>query len=247
VDGPVAHNAQWGPLGQALLDYHRGFTEARITVHTDLWHDESTPVEEFYRPEDQPLPEVDTVALDNCRGRTLDFGAGAGRHALELQKRGHEVTAVDIAHDAVAVCRDRGVKDVRCGHLASVTGERFETIVLLMHGIGLVGTLDRLAGFLQSLRGHLDDDGEVIFDSADLGLVIPEYFDDGLERWRSGRPYPGEIEYRLTYGELLGDPYPWLFVDPITLADHSRKAGFSTEVIARGERGAFLARLRRLK
>lgn len=243
MDGPVVRNAQWGPLGRALLDYHRGFTDARITVHTDLWHDESTPVEEFYRPQDQPLPEIEVVALDSCRGRVLDLGAGAGRHALELQKRGHEVTALDIAPDAVSVSRERGVKDVRCGDLKSVAGERFDTIVLLMHGIGLVGTLERLAAFLHSIQSHLEEDGQIIFDSADLGLVIPEYFDEGLDRWRSGGPYPGEIEYRLTYGELQGDPYPWLFIDPITLAERAKGTGFSTQVIARGKRGAFLSRL----
>ena len=36
--------ARWGPLGRALLDFHEGATDARIIVHTDLWHDEITPV-----------------------------------------------------------------------------------------------------------------------------------------------------------------------------------------------------------
>jgi SAM-dependent methyltransferase len=239
------HRACWGPLGRALLDFHHGATAARITVHTDLWQDEVTPVDEFYRPDDKPLAELEKTALELCRGRTLDLGAGAGRHALELQQRGFQVTAVDVSPEAVEVMRERGVADPQCGGLERVAGIRFDTVVLLMHGIGLVGTLQGLAHFLDDARHLLEEDGQMIFDSADLGLVIPEQFDDGLDEWRVGGIYPGEVEYRLSYEDLEGDPYPWLFVDPITLASYAETAGFQAEVVLRGERGSYLARLSR--
>ncbi len=239
------HGKHWGPLGRALLDFHRGATAARIIVHSDLWIDEPTPVEEFYRPDDQPLPELERTALSLCRGRILDLGAGAGRHALELQGRGLEVTAIDVAPEAVEVMRSRGVADPRCGDFAAVTGERFDTIVLLMHGIGLVGTLSGLADFFNLAQSHLEEDGRIIFDSANLGIVMPEQFEEGLDDWRAGGLYPGEVEYRLTYEDLEGEPYPWLFVDPVTLADRARAAGLRSQVVARGARGSFLARVSR--
>jgi SAM-dependent methyltransferase len=238
-----AHGDRWGPLGRALLDFHRGATTARIIVHTDIWIDEPTPVEEFYRPDDQPLPELERTALGLCRGRTLDFGAGAGRHALELQHRGLEVTAVDVAPEAVEVMRERGVIDARCGDFAAVKGERFDTILLLMHGIGLVGTLEGLGRFFGDAKDHLEKSGRILFDSADLGVVMPEQFDEGLEDWRAGGLYPGEVEYRLTYKKFEGEPYPWLFVDPVALADRARAAGLRSQVVARGTRGSFLARV----
>jgi SAM-dependent methyltransferase len=240
-----AHGARWRPLGRALLDYHRGATTARITVQTDLWDDEATPVEDFYRPDEQPLPRLEKIALDLCRGRTLDLGAGAGRHALELQRRGLEVTAVDVLPEAVEVMRERGVADARRGGLAELAGERFDTIILLMHGIGLVGTLGELARFLGQIPGHLTKNGQIIFDSADLGLVIPEQFDEGLDQWRAGGIYPGEVEYRLSYEGFEGAPYPWLFIDPVTLADRAEAADLRLEMVARAERGSYLARLRR--
>jgi SAM-dependent methyltransferase len=234
---------RWGPLGRALLDFHRGTTLARLVVHTDIWIDEPTPIEEFYRPDDQPLPELENTALNLCRGRTLDYGAGAGRHALELQRRGLEVTAIDVASEAVQVMRERGVADARCGDFTALQGERFDSILLLMHGIGLVGSLEGLAEFFDHANDLLEENGRVIFDSADLGIVIPEQFDEGLAEWRAGGLYPGEVEYRLTYGDLEGEPYPWLFVDPVTLADRARLAGFRSEMVARGPRGSFLARV----
>ena len=212
-------------------------------VHTDIWVDEPTPVEEFYRPDNQPLPELERIALGFCRGRTLDFGAGAGRHALELQRRGLEVTAIDVAPEAVEVMRERGVTDARCGDFSAVAEERFDTILLLMHGIGLVGTLEGLSQFFDHAQNHLEENGRIIFDSADLGIVMPEQFDEGLDDWRSGGLYPGEVEYRLTYKDLEGEPYPWLFVDPVTLADRARAACLRSQVVARGGRGSFLARI----
>ena len=241
----ITDASAWRPLGRAILDYHRGATTARITVHTDLWHDEVTQVEEFYRPDEHPLPELEKTALDLCRGRTLDLGAGAGRHALELQRRGLEVTAVDVSPEAVEVMRERGVTDVRCGRIDDLTGERFDTVLLLMHGIGLVGTLGGLVHFLKQARDHLERGGQIIFDSADLGLVMPEQFDHGLDEWRSGGIYPGEVEYRLSYENLEGEPYPWLFIDPLALADRAEAAGLRLEIVARADRGSYLARLQR--
>jgi SAM-dependent methyltransferase len=236
-------SAHWGPLGRALLDYHRGATSARITVHTDLWQTEVNLIEEYYRPDDQPLPGLEITALGLCSGQTLDFGAGAGRHALELQRCGLQVTAVDVSPEAVEVMRSRGVVDARCGGLEAVAGDRFDTIILLMHGIGLVGTLEGLSAFLSNAHMHLRESGQIIFDSADLRIVMPAQFHDGLEEWRNGGPYPGEVEYRLSYGEFEGEPYPWLFVDPVTLAEKARIAGLELEIVARGARGSYLVKL----
>lgn len=243
LTGTSSYVERWGPLGRALRDFHRGVTSARIMVHTDLWVDEPTPVEEFYRPDDHPLPEIERTALGLCRGRTLDFGAGAGRHSLELQRRGLEVTAIDVTPEAVDVMHERGVTDARCGDFATVKEELFDTIVLLMHGIGLVGTLEGLSSFFKEAQSHLDDGGQIIFDSADLGIVMPEQFDAGLAEWRSGGLYPGEVEYRLTYKDSEGQPYPWLFVDPVTLANIARESNLLSQVVARGDRGTFLARI----
>ena len=51
--------AGWRPLGEALLDYHNGNTEARIIIASELWEDEPTPVSVFYRPTDDPLPDLE--------------------------------------------------------------------------------------------------------------------------------------------------------------------------------------------
>lgn len=236
---------RWAPLGRALRDYQRGDTGARFVVHSDLWDSEITLVEEYYRPRHQRLSEIELRALALCRGRVLDLGAGAGRHALELQERGHEVTAVDVSPEAVEVMRRRGVRDARCGDLTAVANECFDTLLLMMHGIGLAGTLDGLTVFLEAARQVLRADGQILCDSADLALVLPPP-DHPPDRSAAGVPrYSGEVEFRLSYGDLEGRPYPWLFVDPRTLEAFAAAGGFDFELGAMGGRGAYLARLLR--
>ncbi len=236
-----ADTARWAPLGRALIDYHRGAEHSSFIVHSDLWNDEPTPVEDYYRPDHIPIPDLELKALSLCRGRVLDLGAGAGRHALELQMRGHEVTAVDVSRDAVEVMRERGVHDARCGDLDAVDGECFDTILLLMHGIGLVGTISGLADFLVRARNILNADGRIVCDSADLTVILPSLVDteEQLDSWPAA--YPGEVEFRLTYGELDGQPYPWLFVDPRTLEHFATSSGYEFAMVARGRQGAFVA------
>lgn len=238
---PGVAAAAWDPLGRALLDYHSGATLAQIVVHSDLWQDEPTPVAEFYRPEGQALPEIEVRALGLCRGRVLDLGAGAGRHALDLQRQGLEVVALDVAREAVQVMRERGVLDARCGDLDTVADDRFDTLLMLMHGIGLVGNLPGLAHFFEHALRRLTEDGQILCDSADLELVMNR--EDGelaVERGDNDR-YLGEVEFRLSYGRFRGEPYPWLFVDPRTLSRVAEAAGLRSEVVARGTRGAYLA------
>ena len=235
----------WAPLGKALLAYHRGAKTAEFTVHSDLWADEITAVEEYYRPDHMDLPELELRALTLCSGRVLDVGAGAGRHALELQRRGLPVTTLDILPDAVRIMKERGVRDARCGGLAVVENEKFDTILLLMHGIGVVGSLNGLIEFFDVAGEVLNRSGQIVCDSADLAAVMPALLDEPVFSENRGGPYYGEVEFRLSYKDAVGEPYPWLFVDFETLSRHGRDAGFDCRIEARGARAAYLARLRR--
>jgi len=234
----------WAPLGAALLDYHRGEHDAEIIVTSDLWEDEPTPVAAYYRPIDDPLPELDRRALECCRGRILDLGAGAGRHALELQRSGHEVIAIDLLPEAVEIMADRGVADARCGDIEVVEGERFDTVVMLMHGLGIVGTVHGLGLLFERLPTLLGPGGTLVCDSADLAAVLREESPDLLEELLSPKRYLGEVEFGLRYRKKEGPRYPWLFIDPETLEIIANAAGLEVEIAHRGRRGDYFAVLR---
>jgi len=233
--------ASWAPLGTALLDYHHGVTDAVLVVESDLWEDEPTPVEAFYRPGGFELPPLEREALSLCRGRVLDLGAGAGRHALELQAAGCEVVALDPLEDAVEIMRDRGVADPRRGDLRSVAGERFDTVLMLMNGLGIVGDLHGLGLLLEALPGVLSPGGRLVCDSADLAAVLRDESPEVLDGLTGRDRYLGEVEFSLRYRSMVGRPYPWLFVDPESLVIMAEAAGFDAAIAARGDRRSYLA------
>ena len=188
--------------------------------------------------------------MDLCRGRVLDAGAGAGCHALVLQELGLLVCAVDIAPEAVEIMRRRGVRDARCADLFRFQGGPFDTILMMMNGIGVVGTLAGLDRFLGDLPRLLAPEGQVLFDSYDprpevaVGVESPGSGPPGAEVGASGR-YPGEMRFQLEYEGRRGPTLGWLFVDPETLAARADRAGWRCEVIWREEEGHYLARLTR--
>ncbi len=230
----AASPPSWAPHGAALRDFLAGDLDAEVIVRAEDGEEDRTPARVFFRGPEE-FSALDEAALDLCRGRVLDVGAGAGCHSLVLQARGLVVGALDVSTDAVEVMRRRGVRDVRCGNVFSFSGERFDTLLILMNGIGLVGTLDGLDRFLRDVPRLLAEGGQILLDSFDPGPADPE------------RPqaYPGEMRFQLEYRGLRGVFYDFVFLDFETLRRHAECAGWNCESIWQEEEGHYLARLTR--
>jgi SAM-dependent methyltransferase len=222
----------WAPHGAALRDFLAGDLSAEVVVRAEDGEEERTPARVFFR-EPGEFSALDAAALDLCRGRVLDVGAGAGCHSLVLQARRMSVTALDVSPEAVEVMKRRGVRDVRCGDVFSFTGERFDTLLILMNGIGLVGTLDGLDRFLRDVPRLLADGGQILLDSFDPGPADPE----------PPRAYAGEMRFQLEYGGVRGAFYDFLFLDFARLHRHAERAGWQCESIWQEDEGHYLARL----
>ena len=234
----------WDLIGRALKDFN--FLKdpgISLKVHSNCSGTEILPAEVFFRDE-SGLPELERYALDLCQGRVLDVGAGAGCHSLILQGRGIQVTAADISHDAVKVMEERGLSHVIEVDVNSwETGDKFDTILMLMNGIGLVGDLDGLNSFLNHVKAMITPGGQLLLDSTDFTL-FPEFMNTwGAAQLRQGR-YFGEVEYRIEYQGLVSEAYSWLFVDYKTLIDYAHEAGWFCQIIFE-EEGQYLARLTR--
>jgi SAM-dependent methyltransferase len=238
--------APWSPHGQALLDYFHGDHSAQVVVHEEGGEAERVPIRVFFRgPSD--FSALEEAAVDLCRGQVLDAGAGTGCHALVLQELGLSVCAIDIAPEAVEIMRRRGVRDARCADLFRFRGGPFDTILMMMNGIGVVGTLAGLDRFLGDVPRLLAPGGQLLCDSYD-----PRPEDDGSRgsslsgagQGTSG-PYLGEMRFQLEYKGRRGPTLGWLFLDPETLARHAEDTGWRCELIWQEEEGHYLARLTR--
>jgi cyclopropane fatty-acyl-phospholipid synthase-like methyltransferase len=225
-------------LAEALAAYHGGDLQATLLVRTDLGEPESMPVSLFFRT-DTDLRGADRIALGLARGRVLDGGAGVGSMALLAQESGLDVTAAEIIPEAVQIMEERGVHDPRLVSLADLPQDRsYDTILLLMNGAALAGTLGSFPRFLRQLDGLLAPGGQVLMDSTDL--------EPADEKGVDGR-YPGEVHFQMQFKEVKGAPFPQLFLDPSTLARLAASVGWEAEVVWAGEDGEYLARITRLQ
>jgi len=228
--------AAWLPHGEALRDYLAGESAAAVTVHGEAGDADVIPAALFFRGPEE-FSALDAAALELCRGRVLDVGAGAGCHALALQAQGLAVTAIDLVPEAVEVMRRRGVTDVRRTDLAGLEAPPFDTILLMMNGIGMAERVAGLRGFLEAIRRHTRPDGQLLLDSFDPRTEAEAAVETaGLEG------FPGELRFHLEYRGRRGPWYNWLFVDFGTLARQAAGAGWDGETVWQEEDGHYLAR-----
>ena len=178
LDGRVAIemdevNRKMDPMGRAIADYHKTGTADKLRVFSPMFEEDEIPLQTLFRKYED-MPEIERMALDLANGKTLDVGAGSGCHSLVLQEKGIDVTAIDISPLAVETMKDRGVLKVIEQDFYTLEGQQYDTILMLMNGIGIVGTLDRLPGFFQVLDKVLAPGGQVLCDSSDISYVFED-------------------------------------------------------------------------
>jgi SAM-dependent methyltransferase len=224
--------------GQALLEFFQG-TEKELNLHTSYGTVEEMPIEIFFRePED--FTPAENMALKICKGKILDIGAGAGSLSLFLQNSGCDVTALDTSPLAVEVMKIRGLKNVICSDIYELKDTKFDTLLLMMNGIGLAGDLKGLEILLNHLKKLLSAEGQIIFDSSDIAYLYEEH---PLPKSK----YYGEISYQYEFGGVKDEKFNWLYIDQKLMQQYAEKAGFKMQVIDVDEYDQYLAVLKLLK
>jgi SAM-dependent methyltransferase len=223
-------------LGIALHDYYFGKKQGKLWIINQYGPKEEMPVAMYFRQYSN-MPELEQTALQQCKGSVLDIGAGAGSHALWLQQKGHAVTAMDISAKAVEVMQHRGVINALNKNIFDYQDAQFDTLLLLMNGIGLANTITGLQRFLQHARQLLLPGGQVLFDSSDVDYIY------------EGKPLPkqyyyGEIAYRYQYKKLKTDWFTWLYIDKKQLKQMAVAEGYTVKFLEEDEYGQYLMRLK---
>lgn len=213
--------------GQAMIDYLNGEKDAYCLLRRDDGI-AYPPIyaERFFYPEG--LPELDKLAVERCRGRVIDIGAGAGSHSLAIQERDIKVTSVDISAKAVRVMRERGCKDARVGDVFDSYDELFDTVFVILN-IGIVRNLDGLVRFLKHLDYLMTADGQLITDSIDPRNSEDESYRKYTQNKIANGCYLGERTLRFEYRDEISDWFEWIHIDPETLESYVEKAGYTIE------------------
>lgn len=229
------------PFGQAIKEFYTTGTAADIVVHSNYTENESIPVAYLFRNEKE-MPELEKVALKKCKGKILDVGAAAGCHSLLLQRKGYDVTALEISKLAVEVMKKKGITNVEHKDIFQYKNEKYDTILLLMNGAGIGKTVDGLKELLLHLKTLLTEGGQILMDSSDIKYLFEE--EDG-SMWVdiNNKSYYGEMVYDVHYKEMQSR-FNWLFIDFQRLSVIARKSGLRCKLIARGEHHDYLAQLK---
>jgi SAM-dependent methyltransferase len=224
-------------FGIAALDYLKGEKDAILKVNVNVAEEDTLPVSYFFRTY-RKMPHLERIALANCRGKVLDVGAGTGVHALYLQRKGFEVNAIDSSPGMVEAMEKRGVKMASCSDFFDFETQGFDSILLLMNGIGLAGTLNGLQPLLIHAKSLLNPGGMILVESTNILYVYEQ--EDGSYRIPLNSNYFGETTISLTYKNLKSNPMKWLYVDPDTLALAADKTGFGMEIMYQGKSNNYL-------
>ena len=203
------------PMGRAIADYCKNKKADRLRVFSPMFEEDEIPLTTLFRNYES-MPEIERKALDLTKGRVLDVGAGAGCHSLVLQEKGMDVTAIDISPLSVETMKKRGVKKVLEQDFFTLEGQ-YDTILMLMNGIGIVGTLERLPEFFKQLDKILAPGGQVLCDSSDISYVFED--EEGMIDIPNEMNYYGEHSFQMQYKDTIGEPFNWLYIDADTLKE----------------------------
>ena len=209
------------PIGVAILDYHKNQQPTDIVVCSEICEDDIIPLEVLFRTYEE-MPELEKLALSKAQGKILDVGAGAGFHALHLQKEGKDVQTIDISAGAVEFMKSQGL-NARQIDLFDLKDEKFDTINMLMNGIGIAGTLANLEKTLTHLKTLLNPGGKIYCDSSDIRYL---YEDEEGALWVDlNTEYYGNFRFQMKFNNEVGPWFDWLYVDFDTLFQAAKKVG----------------------
>ena len=226
--GPIPGDA----FGEALLDALGG-GEGMHVLERDDGRVETMDSAAYFSPPDA-WPETPLGWADEVGGRILDVGAGAGRHSLFLQERGHRPLALDVSPGALAVCRRRGVRDTFQGtvdDLSTTDPEPFDAVIMMGNNLGLLESADRAPVLLGLLRNLVRPGSPLVGIGRDpRGTDDPDHL--AYHRWNEARGrMRGQVTLRVRYRRLAGAWFDYLLPTPDELAQFAAATGWSVERI----------------
>jgi SAM-dependent methyltransferase len=215
-------------FGSAVWDWAHGGLVPEIVERDDGYMEEGAGPE-VYLAGAAGWPSGERQSLRHVRGRVLDLGCGAGRVALELQRRAFDVVGLDASPLAARAARHRGVDNVWCTSLEKLGARlgEFDSIILFGNNFGLFetpgGAHERLTEWAQLTKR----DARIFVESTSAyGGGAPGFDRTYYRRNRANARPPGELRARYRYGDAIGGWFTWLFVGRVEMRDIVRGTGW---------------------
>lgn len=230
------------PMGEAVLSYYTNKDNTPIIVRSSDLDDDIIDTSYLFRKRSD-MPKLEKEALKQCSGKVLDIGACSGCHSLILQDQGLDVTALDISQKCCDVMISRGIRNVVNSDIFEYKESGFDTILLLMNGIGIAQSPDGIVKLLSKLKLMLNRGGKILLDSSDL-VYLYEEEDGSVVFDLNSDKYYGIIDYKMSYKNIVGESFDWIFADQVLLSDCANLVGMQVSIIQKGEHYDYLAQIK---
>ena len=203
--------------GQILLaQYESGDKLCEIIERDDNYIDSGSELGHYFS-DYKDWPRAEKKIISFARGRVLDIGCGAGRHAIYLQDRGLDVTGIDVFPGAIKVSKARGLKKAlvrRIEDISKFKPHSFDTVLMMGNNFGLFGGPARAKRLLKSLAIITSDDAQIIAGTRNpYGTTVREHLRYHRFNKQRGR-MPGQLRIRARFGSAIGGWFDYLLVSP---------------------------------
>jgi SAM-dependent methyltransferase len=227
VIAPSVVKPEHDAYGQEIWNCYKGSTTYEIVERADGLIDVGSAQPYFQEHNNWPIQERE--AIEPAHGSILDIGCGAGRVALHLQQKGHNVVAIDNSPLAVKVAKLRGVKAARVLSIRDIQTlkVRFNTIVLYGNNFGLFGSTTQARRLLAVMHRITQSDATIIASASDPYKTSDPVHLAYQQRNRARGRMAGQLRLRIRYRQYRGNWFDYLFASPAEVRSIVAKTGWA--------------------
>lgn len=234
-------NAIKDATGQAIWAAFNGKYSFEVVERDDGFVVGGTTAQYFLEFKDW-LPH-EKKAIKHVKGKVLDIGCGAGKHAIYLQNKGFDVTAIDISPLAIKVCRKRGLKKAKVLSIDDVTKlkTKFDMVLLLGNNWGLLQNFKKAKKILADLSKITSDKAIIIAESSDPTKKLePEEIRYQKQNLKKGR-MSGQRRIRIRFRSYCSDWFDYLGVSKTEMQKILKNTKWKVKKYFDSERSSFIA------
>jgi SAM-dependent methyltransferase len=233
--------------GHEIMDYFNGQESYEIVERDDDFI-ASSAGPKFYFLEYKDWPKIEKEAIRYSKGNVLDIGAGAGRVALYLQKKGFRVTAIDNSPLSIKVCHKRGVKialPLSIGYIDAFEPNSFDTIIMYGNNFGLFSSFQKAKKLLKKMSLITKPNAIIIAESNDPYQTNEPAHLHYHKLNKSRGNMCGQARIRIRYKNFIGHWFTYLLVSKKEMKDILHGTGWKIDKFIDSPGSAYIAIIRK--
>jgi 2-polyprenyl-3-methyl-5-hydroxy-6-metoxy-1,4-benzoquinol methylase len=235
-------------FGQGLLKQYKDLSD---TVYEIIERDdgfiEAAEIKRYFTKPNE-FSTSEKKILNMAKGRVLDVGCGAGRHAIYLQQKGLDVTGIDNSPGAIKVSKLRGLKKTKLLPIEDVdkfNENSFDTVIMMGNNFGLFGTPTKAKQLLKKFYKVVSPNGQIIAENFDPHKTKnPVHLAYHKKNKQQGK-LAGEITMRLRHSINTGGWFQYLFVSIPELKEIVKDTGWKVDKIIKTTDSGYIAILKK--